>query len=262
MALFPLKDDTPLKSISFQYVTITLIAINVIAFLWEIAPGTDGDKIVFSLGAIPAVVLGQGEVPARLAGFPGWATLITSLFLHGGWIHLLSNMLFLWIFGDNVEDSMGHIRYLVFYLLCGVLATLMHAFAQPTSDVPLIGASGAISGVLGAYLLLHPRARLLVLFLSIIPLRLPAWVVLGSWIGLQFLNLGDTADSDVAWWAHIGGFMAGAILIVPFRRKGVPLFDREERGDPVVVERHERRHARSIFPNTVDPRTRRGGPWG
>jgi len=261
MALFPLKDDTPLKSISFQYVTVSLIGLNVILFLWELTQA-DQDRMVYALGAIPAVVFGFSELPPNLAIIPGWASLFTSLFLHGGWMHLLGNMLFLWIFGDNVEDSMGHLRYLVFYLLCGVLATLMHAIAQPASEAPLIGASGAISGVLGAYLVLHPRARLLVLFMSIVPLRLPAWVVLGSWIGLQVFNLGDNQASDVAWWAHIGGFIAGAILVVPFRRKGVPLFDSEVKGDPVVVERHEKRHARSIFPNTVDPRVRRGGPWG
>jgi membrane associated rhomboid family serine protease len=260
MALFPLKDDTPLKSISFQYVTVALIGLNIILFLWELTQ-PDQERMVYALGAIPAVVFGISELPSNVAMIPGWASLFTSLFLHGGWMHLLGNMLFLWIFGDNVEDSMGHLRYLVFYLLCGVLATLMHAVAQPASDAPLIGASGAISGVLGAYLILHPRARLLVLFMSIIPLRLPAWIVLGSWIGLQVLNLNDKAG-DVAWWAHIGGFIAGAILVVPFRRRGVPLFDSQAKGDPVVVERHEKRHARSIFPNTVAPRVRRGGPWG
>ncbi len=259
MALFPLKDDNPLKNVSFQYVTVTLIALNVVLFLWELTQGTKMDSLIYSLGAIPAVLFGIAELPPRLDLIPSWATLITSLFLHGGWMHLLGNMLFLWIFGDNVEDSMGHFRYIVFYLLCGVLATLMHASAQPDSEAPLIGASGAISGVLGAYLILHPRARLLVLFMTVIPLRLPAWIVLGSWILLQLFNLtGDSAGSDVAWWAHVGGFIAGAILIVPFRRKGMPLFDAEP-ANPVVAERIERRHARSIFPNTVDPRRRHIG---
>ena len=137
MALFPLKDDTPLKSISFQYVTVTLIAINVVLFLWELVQ-PDQEKMVYALGAIPAVVFGLAELPDHISVVPGWASLFTSLFLHGGWMHLLGNMLFLWIFGDNVEDSMGHLRYLVFYLLCGVLATLMHAIVQPpcrNSDV-------------------------------------------------------------------------------------------------------------------------------
>lgn len=260
MALFPLSDDTPLKTVSFQYVTVTLIALNLALFLWELTQGSKIDSLVYSFGAIPAVIFGSAELPPRLDLIPGWATLITSLFLHGGWMHLLGNMLFLWIFGDNVEDSMGHTRYLAFYLLCGVLATLMHGIVQPESEEPLIGASGAISGVLGAYLILHPRARLLVLLLSVIPLRLPAYVVLGSWIILQVLNLSGDAGSDIAWWAHIGGFIAGAILIVPFRRRGMPLFDATP-ADSEIIDRIERRHARSIFPNTVDPRARRPGPW-
>jgi membrane associated rhomboid family serine protease len=261
MALFPLKDDTPLKNVSFQYVTVSLIGLNVVLFLWELSYGPDLDALVYSLGAIPAVVFGLAELPPQLAIVPAWMTLFTSIFLHGGWMHLIGNMLFLWIFGDNVEDSMGHLRYLVFYLLCGVLATLMHGAAQPSSDMPVVGASGAISGVLGAYLVLHPRARLLVLFMNIIPLRLPAFIVLGSWIFLQVVGLNQGAGSDVAWWAHIGGFIAGALLIVPFRRRGVPLFDTVA-ADPLVIERQERRHARSIFPNTVDPRLRRTRPWG
>lgn len=260
MALFPLSDDTPLKNVSFQYITVMLIALNLALFLWELTQGSKIDSLIYSLGAIPAVIFGNAELPPRLDLIPGWATLFTSLFLHGGWMHLLGNMLFLWIFGDNVEDSMGHFRYLAFYLLCGVLATLMHGAVQPGSEAPLIGASGAISGVLGAYLILHPRARLLVLLLSVIPLRLPAYVVLGSWIILQVLNLSGSAGSDIAWWAHIGGFAAGAMLIVPFRRRGVPLFDATPI-DSGIINRIERRHARSIFPNTVDPRMRRPGPW-
>jgi hypothetical protein len=124
----------------------------------------------------------------------------------------------------------------------------------------LIGASGAISGVLGAYLILHPKARLLVLFMSIIPMRMPAWIVLTSWILLQVINLGGGAGTEIAWWAHIGGFAAGAILVIPFRRHGMPLFDRLPE-DTTLADHHERRHARSIFPNTVHPRTRERGPW-
>ena len=260
MALFPISDDTPLKNISFQYVTAALIVINVVIFLWELAEGANGERIVYSYGAIPAVIFGSANLPADYAQIPGWATLVTSLFLHGNWIHLIGNMLFLWIFGDNVEDSMGPVRYIVFYLVCGALATLMHAVTQPTMEEPLIGASGAISGILGAYLILHPKARLLVLFMVIIPLRLPAWIVLGSWILLQVINLGGGIEKEVAWWAHIGGFIAGAILIVPFRRRGIPLWDTTP-ADAAIVDHHERRHARSIFPNTVNPRTRERGPW-
>jgi membrane associated rhomboid family serine protease len=258
MALFPLFDDNPLRSVSFQFVTVTLIGLNVAVFLWEVALGAGLERAIYAYGAIPAVVFGEARLPPGLAAVPPWATLLTSMFLHGGWMHLIGNMLFLWIFGDNVEDSMGHFRFLIFYLLCGVLAALLHAVSEPGSEIPMVGASGAISGVLGAYLVLHPRARLLVLFMSVFPLRLPAYVVLGAWFLLQFAGLGG--PSDVAFLAHIGGFIAGAVLIVPFRRRGLPLFDGIGGVAPIEperVERVERRHARSIFPNTVARR----GPW-
>jgi membrane associated rhomboid family serine protease len=258
MALFPVSDDNPLRTVSFQYVTVTLIALNVAVFLWEISLGSALDRAIFAYGAIPAVLFGEARLPPGVAEVPSWATLFTSMFLHGGWMHLLGNMLFLWIFGDNVEDSMGHVRYLLFYLLCGLIAALVHALSDPGSEIPVVGASGAISGVLGAYLILHPRARLLVLAMSVIPLRLPAFIVLGLWIVLQFAGLGGA--SDIAFLAHIGGFIAGAALIVPFRRRGLPLFDGMVGSVPIEperVDRDERRHARSIFPNTVARR----GPW-
>jgi membrane associated rhomboid family serine protease len=258
MALFPVSDENPLRNVSFQYVTVTLIAVNVAVFLWEVSLGAQLERAIFAYGAIPAVLFGEARLPPGVAEVPSWATLLTSMFLHGGWMHLLGNMLFLWIFGDNVEDSMGHVRYLVFYLLCGVLAALVHALSDPRSEIPVVGASGAISGVLGAYLVLHPRARLLVLAMSVIPLRLPAFVVLGLWIVMQFAGLGG--QSDIAFLAHIAGFIAGAALIVPFRRRGLPLLDGMVGSTPIVperVERTERRHARSIFPNTVARR----GPW-
>jgi membrane associated rhomboid family serine protease len=258
MALFPLSDDTPLRSVSFQYVTVLLIVVNFAAFLWEGSLGAQVDRAILSLGTIPAVLFGAAQLPPDLAQVPAWATLFTSMFLHGGWMHLIGNMLFLWIFGDNIEDSMGHLRYLIFYLLCGVLAALVHAVSDPGSEIPVVGASGAISGVLGAYLLLHPRARLLVLAMSVIPLRLPAFIVLGAWFLMQFSGLGGA--SDIAFLAHIGGFVAGAALIVPFRRGGLPLLDGMLGSGPIEperIERAERRHARSIFPNTVAHR----GPW-
>ncbi len=254
MALLPIKDDNVLERISFQYVTVAMIAICVVVFLWQLSLGAEQGKAIFGLGSIPAVLFGNRELSPDLVLLPSSVTLVTSMFLHGGWMHLIFNMLFLWVFGDNVEDSMGHLRYLVFYLLCGVLASLSHAVMEPSSAVPLVGASGAISGVLGAYLVLHPKARLLVLFMNIIPLRLPAIIVLGSWIGFQFLSLSSGEESNTAWWAHIGGFLAGMILVVPFRRKSVPLFDGAGRfgpDNPNVIDLEERRHGRSIFPNTV-----------
>ncbi len=262
MALLPLKDDNTISNINFQYVTVSIIAACVAVFLWQLSLGEEQTRYILGLGTIPAVLFGTRELSPGLILIPETLTMVTSLFLHGGWMHLIFNMLFLWVFGDNVEDAMGHFRYIWFYLVCGVLATLSHAVMEAGSTSPLIGASGAISGVLGAYLVLHPKSRVLVLFMNIIPLRLPAIFVLGGWIGLQFLNL--NSEDGTAWWAHIGGFLAGMILIVPFRLKSVPLFDGAGRfgpDNPNVVDLAERKHARSIFPNTVSADTSRH-PWG
>ena len=263
MALLPIKDDNDLTSISFQYVTVGMIVACVAVFLWQQSLGTEQGKAILGLGIIPAVLFGSRELSSDLVLFPPTITLLSSIFLHGGWMHLIFNMLFLWVFGDNVEDSMGHFRYIIFYLICGILASLSHAVMEPSSAVPLVGASGAISGVLGGYLVLHPRARLLVLFMNIIPLRLPAIIVLGGWIGLQFLSLSSGEESNTAWWAHIGGFLAGMILVVPFRRKSVPLFDGAGRfgpNDPNAINLEERRHGQSIFPNMVKLKPDRDQP--
>lgn len=254
MALLPIKDDTPLKSISFQYVTVVLIVACIGVFLWQFSLGDERIRANVAYGVMPAVLFGNQEFNPVLFPIPATATLLTYNFLHGGWLHLALNMLFLWVFGNNVEDAMGHLRYIVFYMLCGVLAGLAHAVMDPNSIAPLVGASGAISGVLGAYLVLHPKSRLLVLFMNIIPLRLPAVVVLASWIGLQFLSLNSGEESNTAWWAHIGGFLAGMILVVPFRRKAIPLFDGKGRfgpDNPNVIELGERRQARSVLPTTT-----------
>ena len=226
--LLPLKDRNPLRHVRFQYVTIVLIGACVLAFLWEIGLGPDGRRALYAYGMIPSVLFGTRSLPPEVGALPATLTVVTSMFLHGGWMHLLGNMLYLWIFGDNVEDSMGHRRFIAFYLLCGIIAALAHAAAVPDSTVPTIGASGAISGVLGAYLVLHPRAQIRVLVFFPFIIGLPAWIVLGSWIGLQALNVATDSGGvggGVAWWAHIGGFVAGALLIAPMRRRGVPLFD-------------------------------------
>ena len=180
------------------------------------------------MGAIPAVLIGGMSLPAELQQLPTLATIFTSMFLHGGWMHLLGNMLYLWIFGNNIEDAMGHTRFIVFYLLCGVIAVFTHALPNADSAIPMIGASGAISGVLGAYLLLYPHARVLVLIwlgFFITTVRLPAVIVLGLWFGFQLLSsaIADPRTGGVAWGAHIGGFVAGLALIGIFKRKGVRL---------------------------------------
>jgi membrane associated rhomboid family serine protease len=220
--MIPLRDDNP-SSIA-PVVTIGLIVACVLAFLWELSFGASGQRVIYALGVVPASLLGRGDLPPELAWVPPWATVFTSMFMHGGWMHLIGNMLYLWIFGDNVEDSMGHGRFIVFYLLCGVAAVLAQALPDPTSEVPMVGASGAISGVLGAYLLLYPHARVLV----VIPLgfilqtmRIPAGLVLVLWFGLQLLSnaLAQAGQGGVAFRAHIGGFIAGMLLIPIFKQR-------------------------------------------
>jgi membrane associated rhomboid family serine protease len=181
------------------------------------------------------VVFGTAQLPAFV--IPPYATLVTSMFLHGGWMHLIGNMLYLWIFGNNVEDVMGHAKFVLFYLLCGVLAALSHAVTDPSSTVPMVGASGAISGVLGAYVLLFPRAHVLVFIPGIGTARVAAGVVLGMWFVTQLLSGGMTVGSQgggVAFFAHIGGFVAGMLLIGFFKRPDVPFFapTRSRRWDP------------------------------
>jgi len=225
--MIPLHDDNPTERLPF--VTVGLIGACVLVFLWQRTLGpVGGQHAVYSLGTIPAVLLETRVLPPELAIVPAWTTVITSLFLHGGWMHLIGNMLYLWIFGNNVEDAMGHGRFLLFYLLGGVLAALAHALPNADSVVPMIGASGAISAVLGAYLLLYPRARVLVVIpLGFIPFttRLPAAWVLAFWFVLQLLSsaVASSARGGVAWGAHVGGFIAGMALIPLFRRRGVRL---------------------------------------
>ena len=214
----PLSDSNPLKIISFQYVTVTLIAINFAIFLfYHHGPGTELEQnALYSYGVIPAALFNHQELAQSLVRMPDQLTLLTYQFFHAGWLHLLSNMAFLWVFGDNIEDSMGHWRFAVFYICCGVLAGLAHAVAGPQSPAPLIGASGAVAGVLSAYMVLHPKQQVWVLFFLRIPFRLPALWAIGAWIAFQFFSLAadeGNAKEAVAWWAHIGGFVAGIPLL-------------------------------------------------
>ncbi|MDR7523127.1 MAG: rhomboid family intramembrane serine protease [Armatimonadota bacterium] len=216
--MIPLRDST--RSYSRPVVVYAVIAACVGAFLYTQGLRPDQAAAVYTTyGAVPSAVV-AGPYPDAGLG------LITSMFLHGNWVHLGGNMLYLWVFGDNVEDAMGHGSFLVFYLAAGVLAALAHVATQPTSTVPLIGASGAIAGVLGAYLVLYPRARILSLVFFGIFIRfveLPAALVLGLWFLLQLAEglwaLGAPAVTMVAWWAHVGGFIAGAVLVPIFVRR-------------------------------------------
>jgi membrane associated rhomboid family serine protease len=229
VVFIPLSDDNPLRAIRFQWVTVGLIAANVAWFLFENTPG--GQAVIASFALIPsellqARILEAVQSPDQPLHVPEALTLITYQFLHSDVLHLLSNMLFLWVFGDNVEDALGHFKFLAFYLLCGVAGGLAHAFMLPASKLPLIGASGAVAGVIAAYLLLHPRVRVWVLAFRIIPLRISAAWVLGVWVVSQFVMIALAQSDQVAWWAHVGGMAAGAVLVLLLRRPGVPLFDR------------------------------------
>jgi membrane associated rhomboid family serine protease len=243
--MFPISDDNPRRHLT-PYVSWTFIAICVLVFLWQVSLGpAGGERAILALGMIPARLFGY--VP-EMGGVPAWATIFTSMFMHGGWLHLGSNMLYLWIFGDNIEDSMGHGRFAVFYLLAGVAAALAQGLLNPASEIPMVGASGAISGVLGAYILLHPGATVRVLvFLGffVTVTHIPALIVLGIWFALQLFSGLATpveADGGVAFWAHIGGFVAGLALVPFFKRRAVPILEKPHHR-PFEVER-------------------RRGPWG
>ena len=228
MVFTPFSDKNRHIWIEFHFVTVALIAICVLIFVWQVTLEGDGSaRFVYGFGMIPVVVTGDQTLPPELFMVPSELTLVSSLFLHGGFMHLFGNMLFLWVFGDNVEDAMGHRRFVFFYLLCGVMASLVHVWSDPSSAVPTVGASGAISGVLGAYFVLHPKARVWVLVLSVVPLKLPTYAIIGGWAGFQLLNAvyAEPGMTDVAWWAHIGGFITGAALIAFFKQEHVPMWD-------------------------------------
>ena len=227
MVFVPLRDENPLRVIRWQWVTIGLIVVNTLIFFLQLTE--PGQVYAASFATVPVELLNAGYGPARgrfdALAIPEPLTLITYQFLHGSPLHLAGNMLFLWVFGDNIEDAMGHVKFLVFYILCGIAGGLTHAIMTPASQVPLIGASGAVAGVIAAYLVLHPRVRVWVLAFRFIPLRISAMWVLGAWVITQFVMLFIPDTGPVAWWAHIGGLIAGALLIVFMRRPGVPLFD-------------------------------------
>lgn len=226
--LFPLHDDNP--TYITPILTVCFIVICCVVYFWQFNLGPEmGQAAVYSYGMIPAVLFDQAELPATLERLPAELTVISSMFMHGGWMHLIGNMLYLWIFGNNVEDSMGHVKFIVFYLICGIVAALSQALLEPGSEIPMIGASGAVSGVLGAYLLLYPHARVLVvlpIFVIIKTFRIPAMYVLGFWFLTQIVSsmMTNAGEPGVAWWAHIGGFIAGMVLIPFFKDDKHPLF--------------------------------------
>ena len=218
--MIPLRDENPSRTI--PWVTFLLIGTNVAVFLYEFSlPPRALESLVLRFGAIPAAVFSGTRVIPGHSPLP-YLTLLTSMFLHGGIMHLAGNMLYLWIFGDNVEDRMGPVRFLIFYLMCGVAAAAIQIAVRPQSTAPLVGASGAIAGVLGAYALLFPGARiqtLVFLFIFVRMIELPALFVLGAWFLMQLLSAPASQGAGVAFFAHIGGFLTGMILMAGFIRR-------------------------------------------
>ncbi len=222
--MIPLKDENPTQIIPI--VNIFLISANISVFIYQnyfVSGGSE--SLFFSLGCIPYEFTHFVDIaPPALIPVP--LTVFTAMFMHGGWIHLLGNMLFLWVFGDNIEDLLGHAKYFFFYIVCGIAASLFHILTNIDSQIPSVGASGAIAGVLGAYVFLFPTARiktLLILVIFIQVVRIPAIILLGYWILIQVLSglaeFGSKAGSGIAWFAHIGGFITGFIIIIIFRKR-------------------------------------------
>src|ERR671910_2756627 len=238
--MFPYRDDNP--TLAAPVLTLLLIGVNVV--FWVAVQGMGAEpnlsRSVCELGLIPGEYLGRlpegfslpmsRSMACVITGERSWYTPLTSMFLHGGWFHLIGNMWFLWVFGNNVEDSMGHVRYVAFYLLCGVAAAAAQTFMNPASPIPMVGASGAISGVMGAYIVLYPRVRvhmLVILAIFITRIVVPAYLMLGYWFLLQLIGggLARSSEGGVAFWAHAGGVIAGALLILIFK-------------DPELVAKH------------------------
>ena len=218
-----MRDKNPTKLV--PYVNIGIIVVNVVIFGYEISQGSELEGLIRRFAVVPTEL--AASVASHSLSVAPWKNLFTSMFLHAGWLHLGGNMLYLWVFGDNIEDKLGHARYLFFYLVCGILSAVLYVYVDPQSTIPTIGASGAISGILGAYMLLFPKARVLTLipiFVFLQFVELPAIIVLGLWFALQFFSglasLGYQASESggIAWWAHIGGFVSGLILILPMRK--------------------------------------------
>jgi membrane associated rhomboid family serine protease len=228
--VIPIGDELPTRRAPVA--TWAILTACVAVFLWQVSlDERDGVRAIHAFGMIPATLFGQARLAPELARVPPELTVLTSLFLHGGWLHLLGNLLYLWVFGNNVEDAMGRLRYSVFYAVCGVAAALAQAVPAPDSPVPMVGASGAISGVLGAYLLLFPRARVRVFapsFGGSHTVRLPAAWVLLTWFLLQLVPALTTSGDEggIAFGAHVGGFAAGVLLVPLFKRADIPLLGR------------------------------------
>jgi membrane associated rhomboid family serine protease len=228
MLFVPVWDLNHLKRVKYQYVTVGLIVVNTLIYLLF-----ETHVLLNSPGSLIAAFALKPRDVATMRDFmdhaPDQFHLLTYMFVHGGAWHLFGNMIFLYVFGDNVEDALGHVRFIFFYLLCGIIAAVIHSLVTVSPDMPLIGASGAVAGVIGAYVVLHPNIRVWVLFpvpvLPFLPLRFSAGIVIGLWLAYQVLSGIFLTGEATAWWAHVGGFFAGALLIMLMRPRGVKLFD-------------------------------------
>ncbi len=242
--MFPIRDHNP--SGRTPYVVYALIAANILIFLSYVG-------IMEDARLINRFFFDYAVIPARISDGFGFETLVTSMFLHGGWMHLAGNMLFLWIFGDNLEDEMGHLPFLLFYLVSGIGAGLIHVATAPGSVVPTVGASGAIAGVMGGYLLMFPKARVDILLILIVYFRVfsvSAFIMLGVWLGMQFLGSfsANPDEGGVAYWAHTGGFFVGLILCIPlWLKRGGPQFWNRTHGHPPHPE-HKYKLSQSRIP--------------
>jgi len=227
----PLHDGVPLRFMRAPYATYGLVCICIAVFLLTTLGRSEAGQIAIAagFGLIPAVLFGAARLPPEIAQLPAWATLFSNVLLHASLAHLAGNLLFLWVFGDNVEDAMGHWRFLAFFVLCGLAGSLTHAALNPNSEQPLIGASGAISGVIASYLMLYPRVRIWGLVFTWIPVHITALYALGAWILFQIGSALIDPQGHVGWWAHLGGLAAGAALTPILIHRGVGLFGRVAR---------------------------------
>ncbi|MEO1798293.1 MAG: rhomboid family intramembrane serine protease [Pseudomonadota bacterium] len=253
--MFPIRDHNPSEKVPF--VTYALLAINIVVFLTYLPLFGDEDALFFFFQ-------GYGLVPRDFLAGENPLAIFSSMFLHGGWMHIIGNMLFLWIFGDNMEEAFGHVGFLIFYLASGVVAGLAQVAVDPNSLIPMVGASGAIAGIMGGYLLLYPRAKVDILLIFIIFFRIipiPAWVMLGLWFGFQLVaGVADQGGGGVAYWAHAGGFVAGFIFALPlFLRRGAGSYWEKTDGHPPHPDATYR-FAQTSVPQ-VPRKRRRPSPW-
>ena len=257
----PLYDSNHLRHIRLQYVTIALIAINVVVYLVTVVGGEQfSEATMLGLGYIPSVVHHTADLAPQFVVIPANLSYVTYSFLHIDLLHLGGNMLFLWVFGDNVEDALGHFRYIVFYLACAVGGAVVHGLVAPDSQQPLIGASGAIAGVVSAYLLLYPRVKVWVLAFARIPLRIPAYIVLALWILVQLVMFLAGGDDQISWACHVGGIVTGAVLVLVLRSRGVPLLENDD--EAAAPADAGQQPLQPPLPSNPPPRWGRSGPSG